>query len=917
MNVARRVVWGLGLAVALLVSCREPPPRTAFEYTEMRSKLPNGLRYVIMPDATTTQVEVDIRYNVGAKEDPPGKAGIAHLAEHIMFQQRPDGPQTPPLMQVMGQLTTYFNAYTSWDTTHYQMAGRAEQLETLLKIEAMRLYFGCQTVSEEEFLREREVVRNEIRWRGGNAEGQIPHLVLAEVYPKGHAYSRMVGGDDSNLTNISLKDVCDFMKKYYTPENATVIVAGGVDPIVTAGIIKKWFGPLEARETAPRVEVQQLKSVTKGRAQYELDIERPYVVVSWPLPDATTEEGRAASFGIFTVFFAAAAAAQDYEFAYSVQPQYLGGQYSPVFSIIIELKGMGKAEEAIEFAKKAAHLASRKFYEGTWEDMQEAKALRKGWFLENLETLAARTNTLGDVIQFDRDTDFDSGDIYLLREMERSVDFDSEYTAKVLKKTLDWDKAKVIVFKPSKTGIKGDRRAKVTFQTKSHEKKDIPEVDPREAKRPLKVAADFKVFEEAKRFELGNGMKVVLMPLDTPFPLVSVMLAFDVGEVHSSTPGMARLAARFLRTPTRSDALMRTGISLSGQADNDHTYFFAGGLDIYFDVILKSLERHITIGEYDQERVESWRKGLKEQFGRKDYQQSYEYQRQFSNAIYGPDHPYAKAAQLTPDSAESIGRDKLDGFRRKHYSAGNATLIIAGKFDAARAESLVRSVFGGWDRGTVDQPVGPEQRERTAPEFIGVVSNEAPQVQVGIAYPAPAGIDGQEAARQVLAAMLNERMGDIRFKLGSTYGVRAGRGANIGPTAYTMGGDVDAPRAGESLKAMRDGIQALRAGGDTFDIDFVRARRKLIEDLLGVSRVSGEMVFRLGNMELFGLQPDYYSQLVKQIGAVSPAQVKALIAKELDPKNEILVLKGDRPTLERTFAEAGIEQYKMVEPDYR
>src|SRR5688572_12914093 len=215
MNDVRRAVWGLGLAaVALLVSCREPPPRTAFKYTELRSKLPNGLRYVIMPDSTTTQVEVDVRYDVGSREDPQGKAGIAHLVEHLMFQQRPDGPETAPLMQSIGQLTTYFNAYTNWDTTHYQMASRTEQLDALLKIEAMRLYFGCQTISEDEFLREREVVRNEIRQRTGTAEGQVPQLVLKSVYPPDHAYVDMVGGDDTQLTNVTLEDACKFIKDY-------------------------------------------------------------------------------------------------------------------------------------------------------------------------------------------------------------------------------------------------------------------------------------------------------------------------------------------------------------------------------------------------------------------------------------------------------------------------------------------------------------------------------------------------------------------------------------------------------------------------------------------------------------------------------------------------------------------------------
>jgi hypothetical protein len=131
-----------------------------------------------------------------------------------------------------------------------------------------------------------------------------------------------------------------------------------------------------------------------------------------------------------------------------------------------------------------------------------------------------------------------------------------------------------------------------------------------------------------------------------------------------------------------------------------------------------------------------------------------------------------------------------------------------------------------------------------------------------------------------------------------------------------MGGNVDAPRAGESLKAMRDGVESLRQGVN-FDVDFVRARRKLIEDMLGQSTVSGSMVQQLGEIEQFKLPPDYYDQLLKHIAAVSPAQVKLLITKELDPKNEIVVCLADRATLVRAFEEAGLEQVKIVEPDYR
>ncbi len=921
MNVARRLPFGLALAaIALLVACPAPPPKTSFTYTELRSKLPNGLRFVIMPDATTTQVEVDVRYDVGSREDPPGKAGIAHLVEHLMFQQRPDGPETAPLMASINQLTTFFNAYTNWDTTHYMMASRREQLDALLKIEAMRMYFRCQTITEDEFQREREVVRNEIRQRGGTPEGRIPDMILAEVYPHGHAYSRMIGGDDANLTTITLQDSCDFMKKFYTPDRATVIVAGGIDPNEAAASIKKWFGPLEAIKGAPRVEVQPVTAVTSGRSEFDLDIERPYLVVAWPMPASNTPEGRAVNFGLGSTFFRTAIKADDYEFGYSVEPIILGGNLAPVFGIIVELKGQDKAGEALEFIKKAAKQAHRGLDGGSWAELEEEKARSKAAFLRGLETLTARTNTMGELIQFDNETSFDSSDVYLLKEMQRNVDFDGPYAAAQIKKYMDWDKAKVILFKASKTGIRGDKRSKLKFETKSHDKKEIPEVDPREAKRPLKVAADFKIFETTRRFEMGNGMKVVLLPLNTPFPLVSARLIFDVGDVHSGgIPGLADFSASFRRLPMDAERFARAGIGARGGTTSDHTIFVSGGLDIYTSEIVTALERIIAAGEYSQEGIEAFQKNYKESFARKDRQQDWEFQRQILTAIYGADHPYTKNALLTPESVMAIGKDKLEDFRRAHYTAGNATLIIAGnfgKYTIDDVERLVRSTFGGWGRGRVDEPIGPEQRARTAPEYIGVVGDELPQMTVAMAYPAPHGIDGQEAARRVLAEMLTLRMGDLRFKLGSTYGVYAGRSPQIGPTAYQMGGNVDAPRAGESLKAMRDGVESLRQGVN-FDVDFVRARRALIENLLGQSTVSGEMVARLGTIEMYDLPPNYYDQLIKQIAAVSPAQVKSLIAKELDPKNEIVVCLADRATLVRSFEEAGLDQVKIVEPDYR
>jgi predicted Zn-dependent peptidase len=167
----------------------------------------------------------------------------------------------------------------------------------------------------------------------------------------------------------------------------------------------------------------------------------------------------------------------------------------------------------------------------------------------------------------------------------------------------------------------------------------------------------------------------------------------------------------------------------------------------------------------------------------------------------------------------------------------------------------------------------------------------------------------------VLTEMLNARMGIVRGELGASYGTYARRDSRRGPSAYHLGGAVDAPRAGEALQAMRDGIDALRRGED-FDVSFVRARRKILLQLLGESTMSAELATRLGLIARFDLAADHYNTLLRQVGAVSTAQVKDLLARELDPAGEVIVTLGDRASVTKAFADAGIADVKLVEPHY-
>jgi zinc protease len=905
-----------------IVACGTLAPETPkfkFTHAETRGTIgKNGVRFVLMPDTSTNLVNVAVRWEVGSREDPPGKAGLAHLVEHLMFQARPDGPNSPPLFESIVALAVGgdMNAFTTEDLTHYYETVHSEDLDTALKIEVLRQAFFMDTITEVEFERERDVVRNEIRQRGGTAEGQIQQLVLSSIYPPGHAYNQTVGGNDAQLSSITLQDAKDFVTKYYAPERATILIDGGFDKDTAVQSIEKWWGKLEKRAPAPRHEVAAV-TIDPGTRNFEVDIDRPMVGVAFALPASNTPEGEACEFGMFSALNRAFRSQFEYDFATKIGFDFYGGQLAPVLMITAELKGLDKADDALEFIHKAVNQAYRGFDEGTAADVEEQQNIAKAQYIEQLEPLGGRNVEVANLVQFDRDTDFGSQDIYVFKRLDKFTKYDGARVAAAIKKYVSWDHARIVVIKATSNGIKGDTRTNVAFNKQSDEAIVDPQVDPNEAMHPIIVKTELRGLSGAQHITLANGLNVVMMPTHA-MPLISAQLVFrNVGAASTpDNPALARMAAEQLHLPIDADAFFRTGIDARCDVDPDDMVCESGGVNIYLDVILRALERTVKDSDFSQTAIEKWQKNLKDRLATRTAKENLEFRRQYLTAFYGADHPYTVTGLLTADVADKLHKDALDTFVHNRYAAGNATLVLVGDFDPVKAQKNVEDVFGKWDKGSVTAPAGKATAVRNGPSYIGVVAKEEPQVSVVMGYPAAPGIDGEQAARRIIQDMMQTRVDDVRFKLGTTYGVYARRQNQKGPTVYAIGGNVDALRAGESIKAMRDGIDALRKG-DNFNVDFVKARRKEVKDLIGGATVMDQIADRLAFIASFGLKDDYYSALLSQLGATPPALIKALIAQELDPNKEIIVLKGSRPQLEKAFADAGLTDVKIIEPDIK
>jgi predicted Zn-dependent peptidase len=597
----------------------------------------------------------------------------------------------------------------------------------------------------------------------------------------------------------------------------------------------------------------------------------------------------------------------------------VGGREAPVFMLALELASMNKLDECLDRVWKVARAAGYRWDQDLREELIDAKNRRKAEILASLEPLfggGGRADQIADMAQFSRDVDFYSRDSYVFHELAKITKLDVRNVVAAMRRVFDPDRARVTVFTPSKLGLTGDKRSKLVFHATVDDERKDRDLDPSEAHRSLPVPDELRVLSRASRFQLDNGMRVVLLPVDA-MPVVAAHLIFDVGKATAlNSPGLAAAAADLLRMPHGSRVAWEAGVWPRCSATADHTICTSHGVSLYLNIMINTLERLIRAGGYNGDEIERWQRLVRAWYQRRRPHHQLAFEREQLAAIYGPEHPYTRTGTPAPGAIAKIDERALASFHREHYTAANATLVIAGMFDPKRAESMVREAFGYWSRGRKDAPVPIAAHQRMAPAHIAVISDDDPQVDVALLYPSPPGITGEHAARLVLRHMLDEQMRRIRTEMGATYGVQVRRDARTSASAYHIESAVDAPRAGEAIRAMRAGIDALRSGSD-LDALFVRARRKVVQELLNGSTVSSELARRLGENSRFGLGPSFDNELLRDTAALTPEQIKQLIARELEPRSEVIVLLGDRAAVTQAYAAAGIDDARFVVPDLK
>jgi zinc protease len=287
-RLAARSAAVVALLLAPVIASDAARAQTVTSQPPTTFKLPNGLQVVVIEDHRTPVVTQMVWYKVGSADETPGKSGLAHFLEHLMFKgtaKHPAGEFSQTVQRVGGSE----NAFTSTDYTGYYQRVTKDQLPRMMEFEADRM--TGLVLKDENVLPERDVVLEEYNMRVANSpDARLSEQIMAALYLN-HPYGRPIIGWHSEIEKLDREDALAFYKRFYAPNNATLVIAGDVDAQEIRPMVEKTFGVVPAQPSIPehRTRPQEPPPIAARTVTFaDPRVEQPSLRRYYLVPSATT-----------------------------------------------------------------------------------------------------------------------------------------------------------------------------------------------------------------------------------------------------------------------------------------------------------------------------------------------------------------------------------------------------------------------------------------------------------------------------------------------------------------------------------------------------------------------------------------------------------------------------------------------------
>ena len=276
----------LALFLGVVQAVAEQPKVPRLDFTDQH--LENGLRVIIAPDHSAPVFAIAVTYNVGSRNERPGRTGFAHLFEHMMFQGSENVGKGEHFILILNN-GGGMNGTTTEDRTNYFEELPKNQLDLALFLEADRM--RSLAVNQANVDNQRNAVQEERRLSIDNQPYGKAELEIDNLSYDNFAYKHSTIGSMADLDAAGVDDVKDFFRIYYAPNNAVVALVGDLDPRETLEKVKKYFAPIPSQPAPPKVDLTEPEHYGERREViYDPLARLPQLLISYHIPPGDTPE---------------------------------------------------------------------------------------------------------------------------------------------------------------------------------------------------------------------------------------------------------------------------------------------------------------------------------------------------------------------------------------------------------------------------------------------------------------------------------------------------------------------------------------------------------------------------------------------------------------------------------------------------
>jgi len=891
----------LGLTSAVLAA-----PATVVPPIEFHERvLPNGLKVITSLDRTTPNVTVQVWYGVGAKNDPPGRSGFAHLFEHMMFKATRDMPP-----EYMDRLTEDVggmnNAFTQDDTTAFYEVIPAADLQRLLWAEGERM--SSLVVDKANFDSERQVVEEELRQRVlASPYGRLFYYVLPENSFAVHPYHRSAIGSIQDLDAASLDDVQTFHATYYRPDDATLVVVGNFDQAQLDGWIAQYLGVLKNPAAAlPQVTaIEPPRTGPKSVTSYAPNVPLPAVALSWLAPKASDPDAPALQ--VLDAILTAGKSSRAYDSL--VYEKQLAAQVLSEADLRAQLGvyyigaivAAGHTPDEAETALRA-QVAALRDQPVSAQELDIAKTQLLTGEIRQRETIDGRANELGAAQVIEGSAERANTDITALAGVTAAD------VQRVAQKYLADDRRVVIRYLPDsmKPASAAEPAAAPPPAASRPYAGSVAALAPegqRQAPPPIGVQPAAILPSPAER-TLPNGLRVIVAK-STDLPLIAASLTFEAGAASDppQLAGAANMTAALVTegTATRSarDIARQSEALGANLAASSSWESSSVGFSVMPAKLPDALAIMADVAHQPAFAADELERARKEALD--DLEVAYGDPGQVANFANAPvvyaGTSFAHAADGTPSSLKRLTRDDLARFHDRYWRPDNAILVLTGDLTPDEGFALAARAFGDWARPADPPPPPATGQASAAPRNVVIDLPGTGQAAVSLTKPAIARSDPRYyqglVANAVLGGGYSARLNEeIRVKRGLSYGAGSSITARRTLGAFTAQSQTKneaAPQVADLIRSSMAGLAAAPAAPE----ELAARKSSLVGDYGREIATAAGLANELNELALYGIDLGEIKSYTDRVEAVTPGQVQAFAQDLLKPEGASLIVVGD------------------------